>query len=122
MLDTMALCLIARQPGDRANGAWSKKKAIGKFCTQTRHSLRQQRQEGNTRTVIVSQRRMAYMRRKQELIRSLALVHMFAVGQVTIRERRVDHHFVTFVPEALQRPVGHTKSPVLRIVRGSVGD
>ena len=57
---------------------------------------------------------MADVRRKQKLVFGFALVQILAVGQVSVREARIDHDLVGLVAAALSScAVSHAESPIL---------
>ena len=49
-------------------------------------------------------------------------MQIFAVAQISVLKARVDDHFICFVLQLFELAVGHAKSPVLRIVRGTIRD
>src|SRR5262245_15856217 len=92
---------VARKPSYGTDRAGGKKKAIAVACLQVYHTLGEVSEEGQPRAVVIGERGVAHMGRKEEFVVRCAPVQIFAVCEGSILEGRVDHHLVGLVDETL---------------------
>src|SRR5580704_4037405 len=78
--------------------------------------------DGYPREVVVCQGGMASMTGDQDLIRRATWKIALRVGQASIVESGVDTYLVVAILKRRQLVMGQAKSPVLLVVRSSIGD
>ena len=78
-METTSPCLmrwhavfVARQPCDRADRARCKQEAVAVVASSARHPLGKMREQRHARAIVVGERGVADMGRKQELVLGLA--------------------------------------------------
>ena len=74
------------------------------------------REQRDARTIVVGERGVTQVGRKQKLILGLALMQILPLCQISVRKARVDDDLISFVCEALQQSVRHAEGPVLCII------
>src|SRR5450432_2408322 len=112
---------VLGQPGDCTNAARNKEKAVRVTTRRLGKSSSQFNRERDTGKVVIRERRMANMTGDEHLIGLLTFKQVFAIGQVPIRERRVNAHVVfLLVAQLPELPLAQAEAPVFLIVRSSI--
>ena len=122
VLDAAHPMLVAREPGDRADCPRGEQKTVAVARPQRGEALGQKRQQREPRAVVVGERRVADVRREQELLVRRAAVQILAVGEAAGVEARVNHHLVQAVGQRREPVVGHAEAPGLGVVGGPIGN
>ena len=115
--------LISRQPGDGPDGARNEQKPVRESTAGQRgQPPGQGHGDRDSRQVVVAQRRMTDVARKQDFVLAFTWEIELSVGQVAVFQRRVDADVVLRIRQCRGLLGADAKSPGLRVVRGLIRD
>ncbi len=114
--------LIAREPGDRTDGARGKYETIAQPPWRSRKGGSQLGRDGHPTGIVVGKRRMADVGGDQDLSRRSSRQIALRVAQAPRGEAGIDADLVAILAQRLQIPVPQTEAPGGAVVAGAIRD